>query len=552
MPTEGTSRRTLFRAGAGVGAAALSAAAVAGSATAAHAEDATSAVAPNPAFPKHELRSTWVSTVVNIDWPSKQGLDAATQKAELLRWLDESVAAGFNTVVFQVRPTSDAFWPSPYEPWSRWITGTQGKDPGYDPLGFAVEEAHKRGLELHAWFNPFRISMKTVSGDVGTDISKLADGHPAKAHPEWVLPYPKTNGQLFYDPGIPEAREHIVNAICHAAENYDIDGVHFDDYFYPYPSGTIPFEDDATFAKYGAGFPNKAAWRRSNVDAFVKAISDRLRANAPGVKFGISPSGVWRNKADDPVLGSDTRAGAPTYDALHADTRKWVKENWIDYIVPQVYWANSLAVASYNVIVNWWNETCAGTDVDLYIGEATYKVNASTQSPEWNTDPHELDRHVQLGRDLANVSGNIYFSAKDVRANQLNAMGIIKDAYYQRPALVPPSASREATPRKPKLIDADRRRDGSVELCFRSGAHHHHDDTTAWYAVWRFEGRDLPRHWETEGTQDATNLIARVNAEAADGSFVDTTADPKKHYSYAITPYNRNGVAGPISGPKKV
>ena len=553
MPTEdtgnGTPRRAIIRTSAGLGLAAVGAAALAGAtATGAYAAETAdapdagpadtaatgaepAAAAPNPAYPKHELRASWIASTVNIDWPSRPGLDAATQKAELDRWLDEAVAYGFNSVMFQIRPTADAFWDSPYEPWSRWLTGKQGQDPGYDPLAYAVEQAHARGLEIHGWFNPFRISMKAVSGDVGTDPSKLADGHPAKEHPEWVVAYPKdATGQLFYNPGVPAAREHIVNAICHAAENYDIDGVHFDDYFYPYPAGTNQFDDDATFAQYGGDFTDKKAWRRDNVDKFVKAISDRLRANKPNVKFGISPFGVWRNKADDP-LGSDTKAGSPTYDSLSADTRKWVLEEWIDYIVPQVYWADSLAVASYGKIVRWWADVCRGKKVGLFIGEATYKVNASTQSPEWNNDPHELDRHVALGRELPEVDGNIYFSAKSVRANELNAMGIIRDTYYQRPALLPPHADREAAPARPRLKHVHERENG-VEVVFENG---HGDESTTWYAVWRLDGKR--NRVRPEDIADAGALVARLHASNA-GTFTDTTAERGKRYTYAVTAYN--------------
>ncbi|MEV0649205.1 family 10 glycosylhydrolase [Phytomonospora sp. NPDC050363] len=564
MPTEdtgsGTARRTIFRTGAGVGIAALGAATLVAGSTTAQAEETTTGAAPapavNPAFPKYELRASWIASTVNIDWPSRPGLDVATQKAELVRWLDEAVAYGFNAVMFQIRPTADAFWPSPHEPWSRWLTGSQGVDPGYDPLEYAVAEAHKRGLEIHGWFNPFRISMASVSNDVGIDPSKLVDGHPAKDNPDWVVAYPAdapTSGKLYYDPGVPAARQHNVDAICHAAENYDLDGVHFDDYFYPYPVGTSEFLDDASFAEYGGDYTDKKAWRRNNVDEFVKAISDRLRRNRPGIKFGISPFGVWRNKADDPVLGSDTAAGAPTYDVLFADTRKWVLEEWIDYIVPQVYWADSLAVASYGKIVRWWDEVCRGTNVQLFIGEATYKVNASTQSPEWNNDAHELDRHVVLGRELGDVDGNIYFSAKSVRANELNAMGIIRDAHYQRPALIPPSDDRQRRPDRPEINDA-RWRDGKLELRFgcgrgRGGGHGHGRREATWYAVWRFDGHR--RDVDAGDIADATALVGRVHADA-DGEFVDATAVRGRKYTYAVTAYNQNWTESKISKARKV
>ena len=270
--------------------------------------------APDPVTPKRQFRAMWIASVANIDWPSRPGLTVAEQKAEYLRLLDAAQRNRLNAVVVQVRPTADSFWPSPYEPWSEWLTGVQGQDPGYDPLRFAVDEAHARNLEFHAWFNPYRVSMQT-------DPGKLTPEHPARQHPDWVLPY---GGKLYYDPGIPAVRRFVEDAILHAVKRYDVDAVHFDDYFYPYPAGTEQFDDEDTYQRYGAGFPDKAAWRRNNIDLLVEELSDRITRTKPWVKFGISPFAVWRNKATDPE-GSDTTAGAQTYDDLYADTRKWVR-----------------------------------------------------------------------------------------------------------------------------------------------------------------------------------------------------------------------------------
>jgi uncharacterized lipoprotein YddW (UPF0748 family) len=225
---------------------------------------------PDPAAPKQQLRAEWIASVANIDWPSRQGLTADEQKAELVRWYDEAVALGLNAVVVQVRPTADAFWPSPYEPWSHWLSGTQGQDPGYDPLAFAVAEAHKRNLEFHAWFNPYRVSM-------GTDVNALTPTHPARVHPSWVLPY---GGKLYYNPGLPEVRKFTVDAIMDAVRRYDIDAVHFDDYFYPYPVAGQVFDDAAAYAQYGGGL-SLADWRRKNVDLLISDLSTAIRAAKP-------------------------------------------------------------------------------------------------------------------------------------------------------------------------------------------------------------------------------------------------------------------------------
>lgn len=300
----------------------------------------TQCPAPNPASPKQQLRAEWIASVANIDWPSRQGLTAAEQQVELVRWYDEAATLGLNTVVVQVRPTADAFWPSPHEPWSVWLSGKQGTDPGYDPLAFAVTEAHKRNLEFHAWFNPYRVSMNT-------DINALLPTHPARVHPDWVIPY---GGKLYYNPGIPAVRKFTQDAIMDAVTRYDIDAVHFDDYFYPYPVAGQTFADADTYAEFGEGFDNIEDWRRNNVDLLISELSGRIRAAKPAVQFGISPFAVWRNAGTDST-GSPTQAGVETYDDLFADTRKWVREAWIDYIVPQVYWNIGFPPADYAKLI---------------------------------------------------------------------------------------------------------------------------------------------------------------------------------------------------------
>lgn len=312
---------------------------------------------------RRELRGMWVATVENVDWPSKPGLSAAEQRAGLIAYLDEAVARRLNAVILQVRPSADALWPSPYEPWAKCLTGVQGKDPGWDPLGTAVQEAHARGLELHAWFNPYRVANHA-------DPSRLSARHPARLHPEWVVPY---GGKLYYNPGLPEVRAFVQDAMLDAVRRYDIDAVHWDDYFYPYPVAGQGFPDGAAYATYGAGFPDLAAWRRSNTDKLVREMSERIKALKPTVRFGISPFGVWRNASTDP-LGSRTEAGVQTYDDLYADTRGWVKKGWIDHVCPQLYWNIGFAPADYAALVPWWGEVVRGTGVDLFIGEALYKA----------------------------------------------------------------------------------------------------------------------------------------------------------------------------------
>ncbi|WP_420032696.1 glycoside hydrolase family 10 protein [Streptomyces sp. cg28] len=367
------------------------------------------------------LRGMWLASVANRDWPSKPGLTASAQRAELLAHLDTAVARRLNAVVFQVRPAADALWPSPYEPWSEVLTGVQGRDPGWDPLGTAVTEAHRRGLELHAWFNPYRVANHT-------DPTRLVPTHPARLHPEWIVPY---GGKLYYNPGLPEVRRFVQDAMVDAVKRYAVDAVHFDDYFYPYPVPGQTFDDDATFAAHGAGFADKAAWRRDNIDRLVRETAGRIKKARPGVRFGISPFAVWRNRATDP-RGSDTTAGVQTYDDLHADTLKWVREGWIDYIAPQVYWNIGFAAADYAELVPWWADAVRGTGVRLYIGEALYKAGDPAQVAAWQ-DPAELSRHLTFADSHREVRGHIYFSAKEVGEDRIGAMArVVADHYTRR------------------------------------------------------------------------------------------------------------------------
>jgi len=487
--------------------------------------------APDPATPKRQLRAEWIASVVNIDWPSRPGLPAAEQQAELVGWLDDAVARKLNTVILQVRPTADAFWPSPLEPWSEWLTGAQGQDPGYDPLGFAVTEAHRRNLELHAWFNPYRVAMHA-------DPSRLRPDHPARTHPDWIVQY---GGRLYYNPGIPEARRFTEDAILDAVRRYDIDGVHFDDYFYPYPVAGQQFDDEATYQRYGAGrFPVKADWRRHNIDLLVSELADRITRLKPWVKFGISPFAVWRNKATDPA-GSDTTAGVQTYDDLGADTRKWVRERWIDYVVPQIYWNIGFTPADYAKLVPWWSAQVAGTDVQLYIGQANYKVGVSTQHPAW-MDPAELSRHLTLNRSHPEVLGDVFFSAKDVRANRLSHMDLLAAEHHTRPALIPVMPQRGGhAPRRPVVVTA-RSGAGGVEVRWVPT-----DRRAQSFAVYRFDGvRDVSRC----ELSDAGNLIA--TGRMSPGflqSFTDTTARPGGRYTYVLTTLDRRNHESEPSNP---
>ncbi|MFH9085325.1 glycoside hydrolase family 10 protein [Streptomyces sp. NPDC017673] len=371
------------------------------------------------------MRGVWIATVVNRDWPSRTGLTASAQRKELIAHLDRAVRDRLNTVILQVRPTADALWPSPYEPWSEYLTGTQGRHPGWDPLGTAVKEAHARGLELHAWFNPYRIAQHTEPG-------RLAASHPARRHPDWVVPY---GGRLYYNPGLPEVRAFVRQAMLDAVARYPVDAVHFDDYFYPYPVDGQTFDDDDAYDRHGGAFSSRAAWRRDNTDTLVREMAAAVKRVRPGTRFGVSPFGVWRNASTDP-RGSDTRAGVETYDDLYADTRAWVRNHWIDYIVPQLYWQIGYSAADYARLLAWWAEAVNGTGTHLYIGEALYRAGAAGESSAWQ-DPVELSRHLTLAARYPQVRGHVFFAAADLAADPIGAMARVVADHYPGPAEPP-------------------------------------------------------------------------------------------------------------------
>ncbi|OZM83537.1 glycoside hydrolase family 10 protein [Pseudonocardia sp. MH-G8] len=357
------------------------------------------------------VRAVWISTVENIDWPSRPGLPVQQQQREYRDILDDAQELGINTVMVQVRPTADALWPSPYEPWSHWLTGEQGTDPGYDPLEFLVEETHGRGMSFHAWFNPFRVSKQA-------DPAQLVPEHPARQHPDWVFGY---GGQLYYDPGVPEVRKFVADVVLDAAERYDVDAVHFDDYFYPYPADGAPIPDAETFAAHGSG--DVGDWRRDNVNRFVQDVSERLDALDRDVAFGISPFGIWRNRSEDP--GGSPTSGLQSYDANFADSARWVREGWVDYVVPQVYWEIGHPTADYAALVPWWADLVSGTDVALYIGQAAYKTGTT---PAW--DDAELTEHLTFNEAHPGVGGDVYFSARSLTSNAAAAMQRVAREHY--------------------------------------------------------------------------------------------------------------------------
>ncbi|MBA0215959.1 glycoside hydrolase family 10 protein [Pectobacterium brasiliense] len=370
---------------------------------------------------KEPMRGVWLATVSRLDWPPVASVNASspairiTQQQEALKGkLDKLKSLGINTVFFQVKPDGTALWPSKILPWSDMLTGKIGEDPSYDPLQFMLDEAHKRGMKVHAWFNPYRVSVNTKPSTV-TELNRTLSQNPASVfvlHRDWI----RTAGDRFVlDPGIPEARSWITSIVAEVVARYPIDGVQFDDYFYAESSGSM-LNDSETFKKQGQGFGSKADWRRHNTQLLIEQVSRTIKQLKPEVEFGVSPAGVWRNRSHD-AAGSDTR-GAAAYDEAYADTRLWVQQGLLDYIAPQIYWPFARDAARYDVLVKWWADVVKPTNTRLYIGVALYKVGEpSKNEPDWtiNGGVPELKKQLDLNESMPQINGTILF-----RENYLN------------------------------------------------------------------------------------------------------------------------------------
>lgn len=350
--------------------------------------------------PKREFRAAWIATVSNIDWPSKPGLPAEQQKSEFVARLDQLKAMGCNAVIVQVRPACDAFYNSVEEPWSRYLTGKQGKPPFpyYDPLTFMIEQAHKRNMEFHAWFNPYRALVIKGKNPNPPD-------HVTNKHSDWLVNY---GSKTYLNPGLPMVREYVIRIIMDVVKRYDIDAVHLDDYFYPYRIAGLEFPDELTYKKYGKDFDSKDAWRRNNVDLFMSVLNTNIKQVKPWVKLGVSPFGVWRNASKDP-RGSKTRGGQTCYDDLYSDVLLWAKEGWVDYLAPQLYWEHGHRLVAFDVLMPWWDQFA--TNRHIYYGLGVYRMLNATRPP-WNSSD-ELLWQLKDIRENARTPGAIFYSTSN-------------------------------------------------------------------------------------------------------------------------------------------
>ncbi len=456
---------------------------------------AASAFVPSkvqPPAPAREFRGAWVASVSNIDWPSKPGLSTATQQAELLALLDRAAQLKLNAIILQVRPACDALYDSKLEPWSEYLTGQMGRapEPFYDPLAFAVTEAHQRGLELHAWFNPYRARHSTGK-------SAASANHISKTRPNLVRTYGK---QLWLDPGEPAVQEHSLKVILDVVKRYAIDGVHMDDYFYPYKEKdaagkTLDFPDEPSWQSYqrSGGKLNREDWRRENVNQFIQRLNQEIHAAKPWLKFGVSPFGIWRPGHPEPIKGLDA------YEQLYADSRKWLASGWVDYLAPQLYWPIDSKAQSFPVLLNWWSGQNA-KQRHLWPGIATSNVGGKYR-------PEEITDEIRRTRQQTGATGNIHWSIKPLLQNREGISDLLRTELYAQPALVPASPWLESkVPGKPKLT-AEQGTEGTKLKWEPAGA----DKNGLWLLQVRAGGK-----WSAEifpGTQGSHTLKTSGPAE---------------------------------------
>lgn len=464
--------------------------------------------------PKREFRAVWIATVNNIDWPSRSGLSSEAQQTEFIALLDEVKRLGMNAVFVQVRPGADAFYESSYEPWSKWLSGTLGKppEPYYDPLAFMLKEARRRQLEFHAWVNPFRVSKQPAGMEKRAIIQQ-------KQH--WMLNYGKLT---LFNPGIPEVRSYLVNVIKDLVTRYEIDGLHFDDYFYPYPDLPEPLNDRHTFSYHKGKFRNIKNWRRHNINRFVEDVHKMLKQYAPKVKFGISPFGVWRNARDDPH-GSPTRSGYTSYDHLYADSKQWVENGWVDYIAPQCYQSTKHNLTPFKPLVRWWNKNYA--DRHVYIGHAAYRFFSPKEKyTEWHWH-NEFPEQLHTTRQYPKIQGSIFYSAKSLRKNKGGISDVLRKRFYRFPALVPTMAWKDSIPPNPPRQVRQKIEEKANKISWQTPQKAADNESVRGYVLYRFNQNETPDF------DNPANILGLLAEEPK--MYLDKNVQENRHYSYFLT-----------------
>lgn len=474
------------------------------------------------AQPKREMRGAWIQCVNG----QFQGLGTQKMQETLSYQLDELQKDGCNVIIFQVRPECDALYQSSLEPWSRFLTGVQGKAPSpyWDPLQWMITECHRRGMELHAWINPYRAKTKTTK--------ELVNTHIARRYPERAFPY---DGQLILNPALKENRDFICEVVKDIVSRYDVDGLHMDDYFYPYPAAGQTIPDDADFRRNSNGIRNKNDWRRYNVDMFIKQVYETVHKVKPWVKVGISPFGIYRNKKSDPVNGSDTN-GLQNYDDLYADILLWVNNGWLDYCVPQLYWQIGHSAADYDELIHWWNKHCGKRP--LVIGEDVERTVQYTD-PQ-NPNSHQLPAKMRLHNALPNVKGTVLWYAKAAVDNIGNYGTMLRQNYWRTPALQPDmSFITKKAPAKVRKLKPIWMKDGYV-LFWSAPKSKAWETDAAKYVVYAF------KPGEKIDTEKASNIVAVTS----NTYYKLPYADGKTKYIYVVTPLNRIQNEGKIAKKK--
>ena len=466
--------------------------------------------------PKREFRAAWICSLANLDWPSKSGLSSQTQQAEFKSILDMMQGMGMNALVVQIRPAGDALYPSELVPWSQYLSGRQGVPPNpyYDPLAFMVEEAHQRNMEYHAWFNPFRALSSSK-------FSSISQDNPLLHHPDWFFTYGESK---YFNPGIPDVRDYLVRVIMEVVHNYDIDGIHLDDYFYPYPLPDQPIPDQIAYQRYGQGHKSKEAWRRANIDAFISQLADSIFITKPWVKFGVSPFGVWRGQDEDD-RGSATSRTFTAYDGLYADTRKWIEYGWVDYMAPQLYWNINHSRASFKVLLDWWKDLAK--DRHVYIGHGVYMMQ-DANAPSW-ANSGEYVQQVRLCRTDGGVCGSIWFRASTLSDNPNGIREALDKQVYAYPALVPVMPWIDSVPPlRPRMLTCIPDHE-SITVDWDIPGPATDGDLPAYYVVYRFDD-DAPQNMD-----DPRYIVAIRRATY----FRDPNVRPGHRYTYVVTSVDR-------------
>lgn len=513
--------------------------------------------------PKHEMRGVWIATLVNIDWPSKEST-VRQRKAEFQNLLDSLERVNINTVLFQVRPHGDALYKSSYEPWSEYLTGKQGQEPSditgsCDPFAYIIEESHKRGIEVHAWLNPYRITAYS-------DTTRLDSSHIYFKHPEWFVKH-TADGRYYFIPGIEESQEFVLKVVEEIVADYDVDAIHFDDYFYQYPDREGKnINDSLQYAQYIAQFDpltntrsdtvitkagdsvkyellevkrefdNIHDWRRNNVNNMVEEVHNRIVQTKPWVKFGISPFGVYKNKDVNNPDGSETSAGVTNYYDLYADVLYWMEQGWVDYITPQIYWRTDHTKAAFDVLLDWWDNHY-NEKVKLFIGHGIYRVGSPDfQKYEfWKTTDGFVDQ-IDLVRASKNAEGSMHFSARYFVENPININEALGEK-YNKPAIGPVYSDAKENPSVVSAPEVSGSRKAGVKIQWDDIT----DNDIRYYLVYRFEGDKVG------DMSVADNIVAKVPGYAVKHQFVDTAVKRSKKYTYVVTSVDRYNVESKAS-----